>query len=202
MSSKQTEGDEMLATTPGRLPLPSLVAAQTWVAPPEAKPGAWAGAPTALVADGLIYLAYRPLRPAGGGRGGPHGEGRGYRNVVAVSTDGVGFEELCHVDREQFEADSLERPALVRTPEGTWRLYVSCATPGTKHWRVDLLEADTPEGLASATPRTVLPGSDTAGVKDPVIAHAAGGWHLWASVHPLESWEHADRMTTDYATSP
>lgn len=184
----------MLATTPGRLPLPSLVAAQTSVAPPEAKPGAWAGAPTALVADGLIYLAYRLRRPIG--------EGRGYRNVVAVSTDGVGFEELCHVDREQFEADSLERPALVRTPEGTWRLYVSCATPGTKHWRVDLLEADTPEGLASATPRTVLPGSDTAGVKDPVIAHAAGGWHLWASVHPLESWEHADRMTTDYATSP
>src|SRR3954469_18483505 len=177
MSSKQTEGDEMLATTPGRLPLPSLVAAQMSVAPPEAKPGAWAGAPTALVADGLIYLAYRLRRPIG--------EGRGYRNVVAVSTDGVGFEELCHVDREQFEADSLERPALVRTPEGTWRLYVSCATPGTKHWRIAVLEADRVEELGGAVPQTVLPGSATEAWKDPVIRRVGDRWHLWASVHPL-----------------
>ena len=39
-------------------------------------------------------------------------------------------------------------------------------------------------------------------MKDPVILHAAGQWHLWASVHPLERWNDADRMTTDYATSP
>jgi hypothetical protein len=29
-------------------------------------------------------------------------------------------------------------------------VYVSCATPGTKHWRVDVLEADEPEKLAAA----------------------------------------------------
>src|SRR3954470_4078827 len=193
MSSKQSEGDEMLATTPGRLPLPSPLAAQTSVPPPEAKPGAWAGAPTALVADGLIYLAYRLRRPIG--------EGRGYRNVVAVSGDGVGFEELGHVDREQFDAESLERPALVRTADGRWRLYVSCATPGTKHWRVDLLEAASVEELAGAAPRTVLPGSATAAVKDPVVRRAGGRWHLWASVHPLDDPRATDRMTTGYATS-
>jgi hypothetical protein len=48
----------------------------------------------------------------------------------------------------------------------------------------------------------VLPGSDTVGVKDPVLLHAGGRWHLWASVHPLQRWDDADRMTTDYATSP
>jgi hypothetical protein len=80
-------------------------------------------------------------------------------------------------------------------------MYVSVATPGTKHWRVDLLEADTPAELATATPVTVLPGDDTVGVKDPVLLHDGDRWHLWASCHPLESAEHADRMATRYATS-
>jgi hypothetical protein len=35
-----------------------------------------------------------------------------------------------------------------------------------------------------------------------VLHHDEFGWHLWASVHPLESWDDADRMTTEYATSP
>ena len=45
------------------------------------------------------------------------------------------------LDRESFDCESLERPALVALPGGGWRLYVSCATPGTKHWRVDALDA-------------------------------------------------------------
>jgi hypothetical protein len=173
--------------------LPALTGATLAVAPPEGGPGAWAGGPSALAADGQVYLAYRLRRPIGAGRG--------YRNVVAVSDDGVRFAEVCHVDRERFGAESLERPALVRTADGRWRLYVSCATPDSKHWRVDLLEAATPEGLADAPAVTVLPGSDEVAVKDPVVVEHGGRWHLWASVHPLESWDDADRMTTDYATS-
>ena len=76
--------------------------------------------------------------------------------------------------KDRFGAESLERPALVRTAEGRWRLYVSGATPGTKHWWVDVLEADTPEGLATAPRRTVLPGDDRHAVKDPVIVVAGG----------------------------
>ena len=71
--------------------------------------------------------------------------------------------------KDRFGAESLERPALVRTADGRWRLYVSCATPGSKHWWIDVLEADTPEGLAAAPRRTVLPGDDRHAVKDPVI---------------------------------
>jgi hypothetical protein len=48
----------------------------------------------------------------------------------------------------------------------------------------------------------VLAGDETVGVKDPVLHHDGRVWHLWASVHPLESWDDADRMTTEYATSP
>jgi hypothetical protein len=122
--------------------------------------------------------------------------------VVARSGDGVRFEPVVSLDKERFGAESLERPALVHTPAGRWRLYVSAATPGTKHWRVDLLEADTVEGLADAEPVTVLPGSDCAAVKDPVVRWAEGRWHLWASVHPLDDPAATDRMTTEYATSP
>ena len=95
----------------------------------------------------------------------------------------------------------VERPALVVTDDGTWRLYVSVATPGTKHWRVDLLEADSAEGLATAQPVTVMPGSDALAVKDPVVVRHDGRWHAWASCHPLDDPEATDRMTTEHATS-
>jgi hypothetical protein len=176
------------------LPLPSWAESTVVVEPPGDEPGAWSGAPSTVVAQGYVYLAYRLRLPIGAGRG--------IANVVARSTDGLTFEVVAEVGKDQFGAESLERPALVRTPEGRWRLYVSAATPGTKHWRVDLLEAETPEELGSAPARTVLAGDETVGVKDPVIHHDEHGWHLWASVHPLESWDDADRMTTEYATSP
>ncbi|GAA0510004.1 hypothetical protein Ade02nite_52930 [Paractinoplanes deccanensis] len=176
------------------LPLPRWDDATVVVEPPGDEPGAWAGAPSSIVAGRHIYLAYRLRLPIG--------EGRGIANVVARSDDGVSFTPVAEVTKEQFGAESLERPALVHTPDGRWRLYVSAATPGTKHWRVELLEAADVAGLATATPRTVLAGDETAGVKDPVLHHDEFGWHLWASVHPLESWDDADRMTTEYATSP
>jgi hypothetical protein len=121
--------------------------------------------------------------------------------VVARSDDGVRFEPVIGLGREAFGAESLERPALVHTRDGRWRLYVSCATPGSKHWWVDLLEAGTVEGLATAAPRTVLPGGETAAVKDPVVRHDGRRWQLWASVHPLDDPDATDRMTTEHATS-
>jgi hypothetical protein len=182
-----------LTTTTSALPLPHWDGSTVVVEPPGDQPGAWAGAPSSITDGREVYLAYRLRLPIG--------EGRGIANVVARSHDGLAFTTVAEVSKDRFGAESLERPALVRTAEGRWRLYVSVATPGTKHWRVDLLEAATPEGLATALPRTVLAGDETIGVKDPVLHHDAYGWHLWASVHPLESWDDADRMTTWYATS-
>jgi sucrose-6-phosphate hydrolase SacC (GH32 family) len=174
-------------------PVPHWEGASVVVEPPDTRTGSWAGAPSAVLVDGVFWLAYRLRLPIG--------HGRGYVNVIARSTDGVNFEPVAEVRREEFDSESLERPALLRAPDGRWRLYVSVATTGTKHWRVVLLEADTPEKLPLASPRTVLPGDETIAVKDPVVLHAQGRWHLWASVHPLETDEHADRMTTEYATS-
>jgi hypothetical protein len=163
------------------------------VAPGGAGPGWWAGAPSAVLVGAEIYLAYRLRRPVG--------RGRGFANVVARSFDGVHFSTVATVGKATFGGESLERPGLVLTEDGRWRLYVSIATPGTKHWRVDLLEAATPEGLASAVPRTVMPGGSRLAVKDPVIVQHDGRWHAWVCCHPLEDPAATDRMRTEYATS-
>ena len=65
-----------------------------------------------------------------------------------------------------------------------------------------MLEADTPAELATAARQTVLPGDTEHTVKDPVVLHTNGIWHLWASVHPLDVPGHEDRMTTEHYTSP
>ncbi|WP_248963248.1 hypothetical protein [Sphaerisporangium perillae] len=163
------------------------------VAPPQDGPGHWAGAPSSVLADGVIYLAYRLRRPIG--------QGRGYAVAVARSLDGERFETIYTLGSEEVDTDSLERPALVRTPEGRWRLYISCATRGSKHWRVEVLEAGDPSLFDAAKRTVVLPGDPKTGVKDPVIMHRDGVWHLWASCHPLEEPGEEDQMVTDYATS-
>ena len=119
--------EEAVAQVATLMPQPerSVVA----VGPPAPGEGTWAGAPSAALGDGEIYLAYRLRRP--------EGQGRGYAVVVARSADGVHFETLLTIRREELGAESLERPALVMTPDGDWRLYLSCATTGTKHWRVE-----------------------------------------------------------------
>ncbi len=178
------------------LALPRPDRAGVVVAAPGEGEGYWAGGPSAVLADdGTIWLAYRLRRPMGAGRG--------YANVVARSGDGELFETVTVLEREQFDCDSLERPALVRMDDGRWRIYISCATPGTKHWRVDAIDADDPSLFDPDTARTVLPGDSTAmAVKDPVVKIIDGSWHGWLCCHPLDLAEETDRMSTHYATSP
>lgn len=154
--------------------------------------GAWAGAASAaLDDDGSVVVAYR-IRNV---------EQRGAATVVARSDDGETLETVATLKKERFGAMSMERPALVRTEDGRWRLYVCCATPRSKHWWIDVLEADAPEGLADADAQTVFPGDDRTAVKDPVVRPVEGGWEAWICCHPLDEPDDEDRMTTAYATS-
>lgn len=172
-------------------PLPEQGESLVAVPAPGEGEGSWAGAPSAVQdEDGGLVVAYR-LRNV---------SERGAATVVARS-DGVSLRTVAVLDKERFGAESLERPALVRTPTGRWRLYVSCATPGSKHWRIDLVEADDPEGFAGAPSRTVLPGDARTGVKDPVVRYDDGGWRAWVCCHPLDEPGEEDRMITRYATS-
>jgi hypothetical protein len=181
-----------LSMTVTTLPLPSLDDAEVVVPAPAAGPGNWAGGASAVLVDGTFYLTYRVRRPLT--------VGRGVATIVASSTDGVHFETVCSVPREDFGAESFERPVVVRRPEGGWRLYLSCATPRTKHWWIEALDADTVGGLDVGTRRVVLDRPDVA-LKDPVILADASGWRMWVCVHPLDEPGHEDRMSTAYATS-
>jgi hypothetical protein len=177
------------------LPVLSPDNATLVVAAPGYGPGYWAGGPSAVLAeDGTYWLAYRLRRPLR--------TGRGYANVIARSDDGVSFETVAVLDREEFDCDSLERPALVALPDGSWRIYVSCATRGTDHWRVDVIDADRPSNFAADLSRTVLSGDQaTVAVKDPVVKVIDGLWHMWLCCHPLDQSDATDRMTTVYGTS-
>jgi hypothetical protein len=150
--------------------------------------GNWIGAASALVHEGSIYLAYRDRHPVD--------MGRGNRAYVARSPidNGVHFDTLCCVDKEDMDAESLERPALDVTPDGDWDLYLSCATFNSKHWRIERLRAGRPEDFKARTRETVFPGSASFGIKDPVLLRDQD-LRIWATLHPLtEGDENADRM--------
>jgi len=161
-------------------------------AAPGPGPGNWSGAPSAaLDGDGGFVVAYR-VRLAGE---------RGSTLIVARSDDGERLSVIATLSKARFAAESLERPALIRTESGRWRLYVCCATPGSKHWWIELLEASDPAALASADARVVFPGDERTGVKDPVIRCWRGRWHAWICCHPLDEPGEEDRMSTGYASS-
>ena len=106
------EGERMSEAEPGSslLPIPRGVDATVAVAAPGAGSGNWAGAPSVVLHDGVYHLAYRVRAPLG--------HGRGLATVIARSVDGVRFEPVAEVTKDRFGAESLERPALVRTPDG------------------------------------------------------------------------------------
>jgi hypothetical protein len=175
-------------------PLPDYSASTVAIASPGSGPGFWAGAPSATYQDGAFWLAYRVRRPVDAGRG--------VATTVARSADGVTFETVASVPRETFGAASLERPALIRRPDGGWRLYVSCSTPNSKHWWIEALDADEVADLPGGRRTVVLPGDALTGVKDPVVVRDPAGWRMWVCCHPLDDPDATDRMTTRYATSP
>ena len=150
-----------------------------------------------MLVDGTFWLTWRVRRPLT--------EGRGVTVVVASSADGVRFEPVAEVHRDAFGCESFERPVLLPVPGVGWRLYLSCATYGSKHWWVDSLTAATPADLPVGERRVVLPGDDAVAVKDPVITHdptRLDGWDMWLCCHPLADPGHEDRMTTRHLTSP
>ena len=157
--------------------------------------GNWIGAASALIHGDYIYLAYRDRHPAD--------KGRGNRAYVARSPvdSGINFEVLRVFDKEDMDAESLERPALDVTPGGDWDLYLSCATFNSKHWRIERLRADGPASFRAVSRKVVFPGSAAFGVKDPVVVRDED-LRIWATQHPLtEGDENADRMISVNAFS-
>lgn len=176
-------------------PLPGTHPAAVAIEAPGSGDGFWAGGPSvASDPDGTVWLAYRLRRPVGAGRG--------YAIGIARSDDGITFSEAARLERDDFACDSLERPALVRRPEGGWRIYLSLATPGTLHWRVVAIDADDPTTFDPRMARTVLDGGPDHALKDTVVHPSADGWEMWVCLHEIADPGHADAMSTLHAASP
>lgn len=159
---------------------------------PGSGPGNWSGAASVVVHDDAVYLTWRSRRPLG--------EGRGVSVIVARSTDGVTFEEVCRIDRNAFDAESFERPVLTFLADGSTRIYLSCATPQSKHWWIDTLTAPSVAELPSGVRTVALPGDDTMAVKDPVLwrqeSDTERPWRMFVCCHPLTDPGDEDRMTS------
>ena len=173
-------------------PLPGSGRAVVAAPAPGRGPGYWAGASSAaLDADGTFVIAYRV-------RNGHDGIDQ---TVVARSPDGEAFSTVAILDQSRFGAQWMERPALVRTERGRWRMYVCCGVPASKRWWIEMLEDADPVGLASADARPAFPGDDRTAVKDPLVRIVGGRWHAWICCHPLDVPGAEDRMSTAHATS-
>ena len=173
-------------------PLPNTSRAVVAVPAPGRGPGYWAGAPSvARDRDGTYLLGYRVR----------NGHGVNDETVVARSEDGERFTTVATLGQRHFGASAVERPALVQLENGAWRMYVCCATPGTKHWWIGALEANDPADFPRSDVQVVFPGDDRTGVKDPLVRRTGRKWEAWICCHPLDVPGEEDRMSTAYATS-
>ncbi|MBW3541074.1 MAG: hypothetical protein KY476_12465 [Planctomycetes bacterium] len=151
--------------------------------PPGSGYGYWAGAPSAAFdrSSGRFYVYYRVRHPLTKGRG---GECR-----IAAGEPGGRFEAVWSASKDAFGANSIEKGCLIRDPAGPWRLYLSYEVgraydrnPPT--WRIDLLEADSPDQFDPATARPVIdaPMYGFTFVKDPTVIVVGGEYHVYTSV--------------------
>ena len=149
--------------------------------PDKQTPEWWAGAPCVVRApDGAFYMAARMRENYS-----PKGK-RGYEIRILKGQDGVHFEPVAHVTREDARVPGFQRPSLVRDPlSGMYRLYCcACLEQGWSILRFD--DASSPEQFDARTVRPVLQAEwdddDTIqvhGYKDPVLIWTQDRWHMF-----------------------
>ena len=140
--------------------------------PPGASAGHWAGAPGAFCDRDSVYLAYR-LRWPRPRRGGELRIARG---------DGERFETVWRATRDDFASPSIERCAILRDGR-TWRLYVSYVDGVDGRWRIDVIEAGSPDSFDPAARRPALDAdmANALAVKDPWIRRVGDRWWMFVS---------------------
>jgi len=125
--------------------------------------GNWVGGKVFYESERDVFvLFYRVRKPLEHGRAGSCG--------VAMSADGLHFDDVWTATKEGFNANSIEEGHAVWF-DGRWMLYVSYEIKGTSTWRIDLLEAEELHRLDVQRRRTVLsPGEfGLPWIKDPYV---------------------------------
>ncbi len=163
------------------------------VAAPCAGPGCWAGAPGAYSDGAATYLVYRMRRPQ---------PGRGYELRIAASHDRIRYETVWSVGKERFDAESIERCALVRVGD-SWRLYASYVRREDRRWCIGLVEARAVDTFDPASVAIVLEPTaiDLAAVKDPWLRRERGRWLMFVSCGTLPASHGVELHATGDALS-
>ncbi len=152
--------------------------------PPEDAAEWWAGAPSVVRdAEGTFWLAAR-MRTAEAPRG-----LRGYELQLLRSDDGIDFDLVKRIRREDVPIAGFERPALLQHPEtGAFALYACGPWGPEREWSIIKFDdAQTPADFDASTARAVItPRAKTYerdirpdGYKDPVILCAEGAYHAY-----------------------
>ena len=141
-------------------------------APPDSGAGHWAGAPGAFSDGDAVYLVYR-LRWPRPRRGGDLRIARG---------DGERLQTIWTASREDFGSQSIERCAILRDGK-RWRLYVSYVDGVDDRWRIDVIEAGSPDSFDPGDRRPALSAdmANAIAVKDPWVRRVGERWWMFVS---------------------
>ncbi len=151
--------------------------------PDTIAPEWWAGAPSVVRDEqGVFWLACRmrsPERPRGL---------RGYEIRILRSDDGIHFEKVHAIKREDVPIPGFERPALLIDPKtGKFKLY-GCGPWQEGPWAIIKFDdVDSPEQFDATTARPVIEAPPKryerdippTEFKDPVVIYGAGAWHCY-----------------------
>jgi len=144
--------------------------------PPGFGYGNWVGGKVSFdPVSGVYALFYRERRPLEHGRAGVCG--------IAVSEDGVVFNDVWTTTKNDFAANSIEEGHCIRYRDA-WRCFVSYEVKGTATWRIDVIEAETIEALDVQSRRTVLSPHEFGipWIKDPFVMPVDGQLWMYAAV--------------------
>jgi len=147
------------------------------------EPEWWAGAPSVVRdSSGIFWLACR-MRTANAPRG-----LRGYEIRILRSKDGIHFQKVLSIKREEVPIPGFERPALLIDPTTRrFKLYACGPWRGGPWCIVKFDDAEDPSQFRPNTARPViqpLPKSYERDItvreyKDPFIFHAEGRFHCY-----------------------
>jgi hypothetical protein len=160
--------------------------------PERNESGYWVGSPSILHDGEQFWMSYRRRRPRG-----VEAE-RGWRCAVAKSQDGVRFEDVWHVHKDELKTTSMERFCLFSRGPGEFQLFLSYVDPQDNRWRIDMLAASEPGAfdIKQAVPVLTAASTGTEGVKDPYVLQIGPVTYLFTSYAEARPGMGADAHTT------
>lgn len=178
-----TPGNPSVTGSFGSIAAQLMGAYTTILKPDRDEPDWWAGAPSVTRGpDGVFWMACR-MRTADAPRG-----LRGYEIRILKSADGVRFEAVHAIRREDVPIPGFERPALLFDPRaGKFKLYACGPWQGGPWSIIKFDDADSPVDFAASTARSVIGPRDKTydrdvppvEYKDPVIIWAESAYHCY-----------------------